>query len=356
MPSHNLVNELSDEFDFDVLHGAEQPQSARKLRRAPRSKRAVLEEMLRYGEIAGDAATAVFSPTLQASRHERDWIVNYLGPYYDKKLIVDVLRRVKGGKEANVYCCRAHPALHPELGIELLAAKLYRPRMFRNLRNDALYRQGRRILDDNGKAVRDDRLLRAVRKGTRVGKEVQHTSWLEHEYLALVELHAAGADVPRPVASGDNTVLMEYVGDLQTPAPALTEVRLTRAEARATYERLLWNVGLMLQHGRVHGDLSAYNVLYWQGRACIIDWPQVIDPAANRTARAILARDVTRLCDHFTRYGIRSNPSVIAADLWEQYGPGDEIDPLLLEMEPEPAAEEIEGQPSLPQAYQASDF
>ncbi len=336
MPSHNLVNDLGEEFDFDVTHGAVEPQSARKQRRAPRSKRAVLDEMLRYGEIGGEAATEVFSPTLQASRHERDWIVNYLGPYYDKKLIVDVLRRVKGGKEANVYCCRANPAL----GIELLAAKIYRPRMFRNLRNDALYRQGRRILDEDGKPVRDGRLLRAVRKGTRMGKEVQHTSWLEHEYLALVELHAAGADVPRPLASGYNTVLMEYVGDLQTPAPALTEVRLTRAEARATYDRLLWNVAVMLQHGRVHGDLSAYNVLYWQGRACIIDWPQVIDPAANRAARAILARDVTRLCEHFTRYGIRSNPPAIAADLWERYGPEEEIDPLLLELEPEPAAEE----------------
>ncbi len=342
MPSHNLVNELSEEFDFDVARGREHPQSARKQRRAPRSRRAMLDEMLRYGEIAGEAATEVFSPTLQASRHERDWIVNYLGPYYDKKLIVDVLRRIKGGKEANVYCCRAHPAL----GVELLAAKVYRPRMFRNLRNDALYRQGRPIVDADGKIVRDMRLLLAVRKRTRTGKEVQHTSWLEHEYLALVELHAAGADVPRPVASGDNTVLMEYVGDLQTPAPALTEVRLTRAAARAAYERLLWNVALMLQHGRIHGDLSAYNVLYWQGRACIIDWPQVIDPAANRAARAILARDVTRLCEHFTRYGIRSDPAAIAAGLWEQYGPAEEIDPLLLEIELDLPEEEDESERS----------
>jgi catechol 2,3-dioxygenase-like lactoylglutathione lyase family enzyme len=45
--------------------------------------------------------------------------------------ILDVLRRVKGGKEANVYCCRTHPST----GVDLLAAKLYRPRMFRNLRS-----------------------------------------------------------------------------------------------------------------------------------------------------------------------------------------------------------------------------
>ena len=36
------------------------------------------------------------------SKHERAWILNYLGKFYEEQLITDVLRRVKGGKEATV--------------------------------------------------------------------------------------------------------------------------------------------------------------------------------------------------------------------------------------------------------------
>ena len=35
----------------------------------------------------------------------------------------------------------------PATGLEFLAAKIYRPRMFRSLSNDALYRQGREQRD-----------------------------------------------------------------------------------------------------------------------------------------------------------------------------------------------------------------
>src|SRR5436305_757337 len=41
------------------------------------------------------------------SKHELEWILTYLGGFYDDHLITDVLRRVKGGKEATVYCCLA---------------------------------------------------------------------------------------------------------------------------------------------------------------------------------------------------------------------------------------------------------
>jgi len=44
--------------------------------------------------------------------------------FYDRWLITDVLDLVKTGKEATVYCCRAHP----ETGTKFLAAKLYRHR------------------------------------------------------------------------------------------------------------------------------------------------------------------------------------------------------------------------------------
>jgi len=42
---------------------------------------------------------------LPASRHERGWIVDSLGGFYEHRWLDDVIRLVKGGKEANVYQC-----------------------------------------------------------------------------------------------------------------------------------------------------------------------------------------------------------------------------------------------------------
>ena len=153
-----------------------------------------------------------------------------------------MLSRVKGGKEANVYCCAAHPAT----GLDLIAAKIYRPRLFRQLRNDSRYRQGRSYLDERGKVVRDERLLVAIQKKTSTGQELVHNSWLEHEFQTLKLLHEAGVDVPRPVSHGNNTILMEYLGDAGLAAPALQAVRLEPDEVQPLFERLMHNVELML--------------------------------------------------------------------------------------------------------------
>ena len=280
-----------------------------------RSEHAVADEALRYAGPDAIGNAELFSPTYQGSRFEREMILNYLGDFYDSHVLTDVLQRVKGGKEANVYCCRAHP----EVGTDLLAAKLYRPRMLRNLRNDARYRQGRDYLDEFGKVIGDDRLMVAIRKGSSYGKQAAHTSWLQHEYTALELLHQAGCSVPRPVAVGNNTILMEYIGDLDQSAPTLHEVHLTYSQARTLFDRLLVDLNKMLAVGRVHGDLSSFNVLYWQGEGRIIDLPQTVDPRQNADAWDIFQRDVTRLCQYFQRYGLGRHPLRLAGELWDHY-------------------------------------
>src|SRR5438477_2271406 len=95
-------------------------------------------------------AKSSFNPTVgslssgknHVSNHEREWILTYLGGFYEDRLITDILRRVKGGKEATVYCCRADP----QMGVDLIAGKVYHEREFRKLKNDSLYREGRAVL------------------------------------------------------------------------------------------------------------------------------------------------------------------------------------------------------------------
>ncbi len=303
-----------DDDNFDA------PASSRIMRKnrrlGQREKRVHQQsELIEHAEKAPLEARPAFNPTFQPARHERAWLLSYMEGFYNTQVITDILNKVKGGKEANVYCCAAHQTT----GYNLLAAKVYRPRMFRNLRNDARYRQGRDILDEEGKAVHSRREALAMKKNTRFGQELRHISWLEAEFTTLEMLFAAGADVPRPLMHNNNVILMEYIGSQGAPAVTLNHLRLSRPEARRVFDRLVEDLSLMLACHRVHADLSAFNILYYQGEFKIIDFPQAVDPRRNPEAFDIFQRDVTRLCQYFARCGLQRDASALASSLWKGY-------------------------------------
>ncbi len=295
---------------YSRRHGANAP-----------AKRRVRRDALAEAIPPRDASGNEFNPTYRSAHpdhYERLWVVETLGGFFADSLIEDVVRAVKRGKEANVYCCKADPAT----GLDLLAAKIYRPRAYRTLKNDAVYRQGRQVLDDEGKGAHDKRRQRADRDKTRFGRQARMISWIEHEYQTMQTLYAAGVDMPRPYAQRGNAILMEYVGEELEPAPTLNQVALGQREAQALLARLLRNVEQMLAHHLVHADLSAYNVLYWNGDIKIIDWPQAVDPRVNGQAEALLTRDVERICGYLGRYGAHADAAAIAAGLWSRYMTG----------------------------------
>jgi RIO kinase 1 len=258
-----------------------------------------------------------FNTTYQPSRYESGWLLSSLYSFYDEGLITDVLALVKGGKEASVYCCEAHPAT----GLGLLAAKVYRPRMFRNLRNDAMYRQGRGILTAGGNPAGMDacRIARAIRNKTAYGLQAAHTSWLMHEFTAMECLYEAGGSVPRPISASNNAILMSYHGDGRMAAPTLNTVHPEPGEARALFQEVLRNIELMLQRELVHGDLSAYNILYWGGEITLIDFPQVVNLHTNRKARFILQRDIQRTCEYFAKQEVPCHPEAIMDEFWRRH-------------------------------------
>jgi RIO kinase 1 len=313
-----LLDTFEDDFDY-ALPG-ERPARARWKLRKPKADKFKIRSTLEERATAGATPTQLaLSPNLDASNEEKAYLLEQLAPFCGGKFITAVVRRVKGGKEANVYCCAAHPAT----GQTFLAAKVYRARQFRNLKNDAVYRQGRAVLNGDGEAIsqRDWRAFKAIASKSRYGLRVTQTSWVEYEYQALQKLYAAGADVPRVFHNGAHVLLMEYLGELTRAAPTLHRVDLPPKTAPALFERLIHNATIILQQGYVHGDLSAYNVLYWEGAVKVIDFPQVVEARHNPDARRMFERDLTRLCDYFARYGVRANPARLARDLWQQHGP-----------------------------------
>jgi RIO kinase 1 len=252
-------------------------------------------------------------------------LISSLGGFFEEQLITDILYHVKGGKEASVYCCRAHPST----GVDLLAAKVYRPRQFRSMRNDALYREGRALLTVQGRSMLNDRgrqaqrpdrrMMRAVAGKSAFGQTVLHTSWLSYEFSFMEQLFRAGAAVPKPIACGENAVLMGYIGDEQHAAPTLNGITLEPRAAKRLLAEVLKSIELMLAHGYIHGDLSAYNILYWADQAVLIDFPQVTNIHSNPNAQEILGRDVARICEYFARCGAPSDPLDLAETLWARF-------------------------------------
>lgn len=278
-----------------------------------------------------DDSARSYNFTYKAARFEEWWLLDSIGGFYENKLISDVLRRLKGGKEASVYLCQASP----ESEASLLAAKVYRPRSLRNLKNDQIYRTGRIDLADDGKKLFKEADVNAIIKRTAYGEELRHTSWIAYEFNTLEILHAAGADVPKPIAMEKNAILMEYIGDVASAAPTLNSVTLDRDEATQLFKRVIRNLDLLLTSERIHGDLSAYNILYWDGDITLIDFPQVTFPEANPSAWVIFLRDVTRVCQYFQSQGVNCNARKLAADLWTSHGHRvvKEVHPLHLDAE-----------------------
>jgi len=81
-----------------------------------------------------DDSAQSFQFTYHAARFDEGWLLDSLAFFFDQHWISDVLRKVKVGKEASVYLCRSGE----QVQAPIVAAKVYRPRMLRNLKSDQL--------------------------------------------------------------------------------------------------------------------------------------------------------------------------------------------------------------------------
>ena len=62
-------------------------------------------------------------------------------------------------------------------------------------------------------------------------------------------------------------------------------------------------------------DLSAYNLLWWRGRAVIIDLPQAVEFISNADAPELLHRDLTNVANWFARNGVAVDVEAVFGEL-----------------------------------------
>ena len=215
-----------------------------------------------------------------------DWLAD--APYEDRELGI-----LKAGKESEVHLL----ARVGQTRTCLIAEKRFKPRLQRAFRNDYLY------AGVWGAGTR--RESRAIHKRTRFGQEALETRWLSHEWGTLVRLHDAGVTVPPPVERTEAGYRMAFIGEDVRAAPRLSEVHLDVDAARRVWRQVQVEIRRMLEVEIVHGDLSAFNILWWRGCPVIIDLSQAVDVIVHPAARELLVRDVERTADYFRRQGLR---------------------------------------------------
>jgi RIO kinase 1 len=237
------------------------------------------------------------------------WLIE--AGYQDRQLGV-----LRSGKEAEVF-------LVERVSTErscLLAHKRYRPRHpspheLQELgfskgtiyRNDAVYRAGWHL------RTRDQR---AVDRGTDHGRAVTASMWPANEMAMLARAWGAGVNVPYPVEQTDDGVLMEFVGDASlVAAPRLVNAGLDRATLGRAWQQLLADLRRLTRAGVVHADLSAYNLLWWEDRIVLIDFPQAVDAITNLAAPDLLHRDVLNVGNWFAQRGLPLDPEATFVDL-----------------------------------------
>jgi RIO kinase 1 len=233
----------------------------------------------------------------------------------------DVARgTLKSGKEAEIFLVERR---FERSGPRLLAHKRYRLRYpgkdelrlegFSNstsFRRHAMYREGWNV------DARDRRAMAAGNK-SRHGQALAADLWPIQEWAILRRAWSAGVGVPYPVQQTDDGLLMEFIGDQSemVAAPKLVQAGLGADALASAWHQLLGSLIALTMAGLVHADLSAYNLLWWEGRLVLIDLPQAVEFTTNPDAFELLHRDVSNVGEWFGRRGVAVDVEALYAEL-----------------------------------------
>ena len=143
------------------------------------------------------------------------------------------------------------------------------------------------------------------------------------EFDILQTCFNTGVRVPTPISRVANYLTMRFLGDGETPAPQLREVELE--DPQSVLNEILDQYLVMYRDAHfVHGDLSAYNILWWKEKPWIIDVPQserVNKWSDMNKVELILRRDINNVLMYFRTYGIKLDPEHVLNVFLDAYIP-----------------------------------
>ena len=227
----------------------------------------------------------------ETDRSERATVENVMDPrtrmilykLVNTKLLLEVNGCVSTGKEANVYYALS--------GDNTAAAvKVYKTSIL--------------VFKDRDQYVAGEfRFQRYCKSNPR--KMVR--TWAEKEARNLTRLANAGVLGPKVRILRQHVLVMDFIGEDGWPAPRLKEVQFPSQNAlNRCYTDIIAAMRRMFHQCKlVHGDLSEYNMLFFNGRVYIIDVSQSVEHN-HPQALNFLRRDIVNVNAFFRSKGLMS--------------------------------------------------
>ena len=199
--------------------------------------------------------------------------------FLSKGIIDEVHGVVSAGKEARVYWGKNKEGKE-------LAVKIY-------LTSSAEFLKG--ML----KYIEGDRRFKNVKHDTRS----LIFTWAQKEFRNLEQASRAKVRVPKPIAVEKNVLVMEFIGKDGVSAPSLKEQ--SPSDPEKVYSLLLTYLKRLYRKADlVHGDLSEYNIMVWNGQPVLFDMSQSV-PTSHPMAEFLLRRDLENVNRFFSRLGVK---------------------------------------------------
>jgi RIO kinase 1 len=216
----------------------------------------------------------------------------------------ELISGIKTGKEASVFLGKNSEGF--------VAVKMYTDLRVRSFKRDESYREGR--------FIGDSRIEKAIEQGSQKGLNAHQVLWVQEEFRQMNYLHEHHIRVPKAIAVRGISLIMEFIGDEDgNPAPRISDLKLEKEEAEEAFQQSVENLKRIVRAGRVHGDYSTFNILWHEGQAVVIDFPQVMEFKNNPNAQAFLTRDVQSLCKSFRKQGIHANEGHVLREVRARY-------------------------------------
>ncbi len=191
--------------------------------------------------------------------------------FLNKGYMKEVVGIIKEGKESAIFLGK---------GDEKIAIKVYRTHAI-DFKTMWQYLIG------------DPRFMKIKKSRLEIAKQ-----WCLREYKNLQIAYEAGVSCPKPIIAKNNVLLMQFIGE-DEPAPRLVDF----GGSKKDYLFILDNIKKLLKTGLVHGDLSAYNILYHE-KPVLIDFSQATT-LKNNIALDLLKRDIQNINSYFKKIGVK---------------------------------------------------
>ncbi len=142
----------------------------------------------------------------------------------------------------------------------------------------------------------------------------QINDWTRFEYNFLSKAYNLGINTPEPIRCYENIIVMKFIGSENNPSKLA--VKDSNFDIEKWYELIKKFIVNMAKNGMIHGDLSPYNILNYNGEPFIIDFSQSLKLSSSTIN--FLLRDINNINNWFLSLNYKNIKE--AKDILEEIG------------------------------------